>query len=260
MTNRYAQTRDLWLEQTVAALQADARVVAAWLSGSFGRGDADEFSDLDLTVVVRDERLCVRDQMTGVQPAPERLTFIQQFGTPAILHEAHRNASANGTFTYVMYTSGVIVDWILVPPTNARRPHDSRLLFQKTPFPTEPPPVAESLEERRARIQERYAFFWMMAAVTAKYLRRSDGVAFHHFLTWLADIRDEVRRLLDGRPATYSRDAPARLHTTPEAQLAALQVLCREMDILTNQIRTEMGISGVESGYSPIRTFLDLTT
>jgi len=30
-------------------------VLAAWLAGSFGRGDADEFSDVDLLVVIGDE-------------------------------------------------------------------------------------------------------------------------------------------------------------------------------------------------------------
>jgi hypothetical protein len=39
------------------ALEADARVESAWLSGSLGRGEGDAFSDIDVTVVVDEEDL-----------------------------------------------------------------------------------------------------------------------------------------------------------------------------------------------------------
>jgi len=51
----YTHTRDDLLERIVATLQADSRVVAAWLSGSFGRGVEDAWSDLDLHVAIEDE-------------------------------------------------------------------------------------------------------------------------------------------------------------------------------------------------------------
>jgi predicted nucleotidyltransferase len=35
-------------------LEADSRVDAAWLSGSFGKGDADDFSDVDVLVLVQE--------------------------------------------------------------------------------------------------------------------------------------------------------------------------------------------------------------
>ncbi len=38
-------------------LRADPRVLAAWLSGSFGRGDEDDYSDLDYWIVVADADL-----------------------------------------------------------------------------------------------------------------------------------------------------------------------------------------------------------
>jgi len=41
-------------ERAVEVLQADARVRALWLAGSFGRGDADAASDLDIIVTVSD--------------------------------------------------------------------------------------------------------------------------------------------------------------------------------------------------------------
>jgi predicted nucleotidyltransferase len=42
------------LHRAVALLQADTRVVAAWLFGSRGRDTADALSDTDLWIVVAD--------------------------------------------------------------------------------------------------------------------------------------------------------------------------------------------------------------
>src|SRR5690348_4196799 len=49
------QNRDALLKRLTEGLQADPRVEAAWLTGSFGKGESDEWSDLDLNVVVTDE-------------------------------------------------------------------------------------------------------------------------------------------------------------------------------------------------------------
>ena len=45
-------TTDAFLEQLHRRLAANARVEAAWLSGSFGRGDADRYSDIDLNLLL----------------------------------------------------------------------------------------------------------------------------------------------------------------------------------------------------------------
>ena len=69
----HAAARDALLERIVAALRADERFVAAWLRGSFGRGDDDELSDLDLDVVLRDADapvLCARPWHTGGRTTP----------------------------------------------------------------------------------------------------------------------------------------------------------------------------------------------
>jgi predicted nucleotidyltransferase len=41
------------IEAIRRTLEADNRVEAAWLSGSFGKGDADDFSDVDVLVLVK---------------------------------------------------------------------------------------------------------------------------------------------------------------------------------------------------------------
>ena len=50
----YTRLRDDLLVRIVGALHRDPRVRSAWLSGSFGRGEADAWSDFDLHVAVED--------------------------------------------------------------------------------------------------------------------------------------------------------------------------------------------------------------
>lgn len=60
------------LDQILAALAADGRVRSAWLSGSFGKGAGDAWSDVDLTVVVDgpDLAACLRDCAAGALGLP----------------------------------------------------------------------------------------------------------------------------------------------------------------------------------------------
>ena len=51
----YARKRDELLARIAQELEADDRVLAAWLAGSFGRGVADAWSDLDLHIAVADD-------------------------------------------------------------------------------------------------------------------------------------------------------------------------------------------------------------
>ena len=102
----YASNRNKLLEHITRVLQVDDRFVAAWLTGSFGRGDADNVSDLDLTVVVENtfaKNLCFRPRQVGANTTPERYALLSQFGQPHIIHENHHNAPQDGTFTFVLW-------------------------------------------------------------------------------------------------------------------------------------------------------------
>jgi predicted nucleotidyltransferase len=48
-------TQQELIQRAHKVLGEDTRVLATWLTGSFGRGDADAFSDVDLLVVVSDD-------------------------------------------------------------------------------------------------------------------------------------------------------------------------------------------------------------
>ncbi len=53
----YRQERDELLARIVANLESDETVVAAWLAGSLGRGGGDDRSDIDIWIVVADDRI-----------------------------------------------------------------------------------------------------------------------------------------------------------------------------------------------------------
>ena len=67
------------VERFVAACQADERVVAAFLGGSYARGTADAHSDLDLYVITTDRAF---DAFCA-----ERVAFIHNLGDPLFLED-----------------------------------------------------------------------------------------------------------------------------------------------------------------------------
>jgi predicted nucleotidyltransferase len=70
----------LVLSRFVAACQADERIVAAFLGGSYARGTTDAYSDLDLYLVTTDE--AYDDFFAG------RMDFIHLLGEPIFLKES----------------------------------------------------------------------------------------------------------------------------------------------------------------------------
>lgn len=229
----YARQRELLLERISETLSADKRFPAAWLTGSFGRNEPDDVSDLDLTLVVTDEysgTLCSRPWQVGGQTILERYNLFSQFGEPAVIHENHHNAPAGGTFTFVLYTgSGLMVDWMLRPQAGSQRPPDSYLLWDQVGIPFEPAIEPASPEQRAQEASEAIAFFWMMAAVTAKYLIRGDGVFVTHWLETLTGLVEAVDRQINGRSWHYRRGSLTALRPAWASQLDALDELCQQM-------------------------------
>ena len=76
----------------VAACQADDRVAAAFLSGSYARGAADAYSDLDLGLITTDDAY---DDFFTTHAA-----FIQQIGSPIFRETYHGSGSDTLFFTF----------------------------------------------------------------------------------------------------------------------------------------------------------------
>jgi predicted nucleotidyltransferase len=259
----YRSSRENLLSQIVTELSNDERFVAAWLTGSYGRNDADEVSDLDLRVVVTEpysELLCARPEQVSHKTTEERLALFSKFGKPALIHENNNNAPAGGTFTFVLYgESAVMIDWILIPLSKAERMHPSRLLFDKVSIPVFPP-EPEELEKSQKFVAEQWAFFWMMTAITIKYIIRRDLVFVQNWLEQLHALIREIERRMKGVSweDAYTRGSISRLQSTRVKQIESLrQLIIRMQDLkpkVAEFIRSEPGVPLVE-----IETLLALT-
>lgn len=83
-----AQTdRDALLARLTAALQADERIRAAWLTGSLGRGAGDRYSDVDVLVAVADaDRPALLDDWSDLADSVATIVHTQRLGTAVVNH------------------------------------------------------------------------------------------------------------------------------------------------------------------------------
>jgi hypothetical protein len=241
----YRDRRDKFLPELVKSLSRDERFVAAWLAGSFSRDEQDFLSDFDLRLVVSDaysSDFCRRIDQVSAQTSPERFSLFSQFGMPALIHENNNNAPEGGTFTFVLYAeSAIMVDWILIPQSKAKRPSESKLLFDKVGIPIELPPQPENLEQKKKSVAEIWAFFWMMTAITIKYIIRDDGVYAAQWIEHLHSLIREMERKVKGEPRTYTRGSLSQLQTTRKEQIESLKQLCERMRTLKPQVTAFTG-------------------
>jgi predicted nucleotidyltransferase len=243
----YRQRRDALLQRIVTELSNDEHFPAAWLTGSCGRNEADEVSDLDISLVVADaygKSLCTRLEQVSPRTAPERLTLFHKFGEPALIHENNNNAPEGGTFTFVLYSgSALMVDWTITPLTNAVRPFESHLLFDRANIPVSVPTEPEDLEQSRKSVAEQWAFFWMMTAVTIKYVLREDDVFVTHWLENLHGLALDIERRIQRKPWKYVRGSLTQLHPTRKQQVESLRRLCKRMQALAVEVEQFSGIT-----------------
>jgi predicted nucleotidyltransferase len=255
----YTEHREAFLPVVVEKLSTDERFVAAWLTGSFARGEADTLSDIDITLVVADEycqTLCARHNMLSAQTTKERYDLFCLFGQPALIHENNNNAPGDGTFTFIAYDqSAVMVDWILRPFTGSQRPEGAKLLFEKVKIPIQPTSEPESQQTRAEEASERMAFFWMMAAITVKYVSRQDDLFVNTWLEALAKLVSDVERRIKGQAWQYKRGSNTKLAITPDEQIAAIRHLCKQMESLQQDVAS-LGGYVTESPMTLVETLI----
>jgi hypothetical protein len=240
----YRQERASFLQNLVASLSTDERFVAGWLTGSLARNDADFLSDIDLNLAVSEEyspSLCSRLEPISDQTSPERLSLFRQFGSPVLIHENNHNAPEGGTFTFVLYAeSAIMVDWVLVPRSKAKRFSKSKLLFDQVGIPVFYTAV-EDVEQSKKNVAERWAFFWMMAAITIKYILRDDGVFAAQWIEYLHALIHDVERQINRQPWIYQRGSFSQLQITRKEQIESLQQLCERMEDLRPSVSEFVG-------------------
>ncbi len=235
----YARIRDDLLERIVGVLQADRRVVAAWLSGSFGRGVEDAWSDLDLHVAIEDESL----------PAflDERVALYRSIGDPILVQrEMASNAMATSRFQLVIYPGPIEVDWTIGPESQASRPPETRIIHSRRAIPIEIPPPLPA-DQRRAVAGDVLTFFWAMAPIAVKFVGRGDSRRASSQIDLLTGAFIQLWRLVelpDGPDPTapfQNRATEPELDAvlprleweiTPAAALDVIRTLCSEVERL----------------------------
>ncbi len=236
----YTAARDTLLERITEYLKRDERFVAAWMAGSFGRGEQRWHSDLDLHVVVADaysEALCAMPWPHGARTTDERIALFKQFGTPGLIYEVHGNNLLGGTFTHVVYQeTAQNVDWMLIPQAKAYQEHPSLVLFDNIGIPEPPPVPPESEAERVERASDNVGFFWMIATGCVNDLFYGDIAHFHTLLLWMEENIREVRAALRGELAPYVGHSDLPVCATQQEQVAILRRLCDEMEELMPQV------------------------
>jgi hypothetical protein len=236
----YTEKREQLLTKIIAAISGDDRFVAAWLTGSYSRSNQDALSDIDISIVVNDEHsdvLCYRSSQVSAQTTPERMEIFTRFGEIAFLHENNNNAPEGGTFTNTIYAqTALIIDWIMIPQKTAQRSSPSQLLFDRVGIPEANPIAPETLEQRAEKASEITAFFWMMMAMTVKYLVRQDAVFVIAWLEELHRMLRELRRLVVDEPFRYKGGSLTSISPDCESQVAAIYQLAKEMERLMPEI------------------------
>jgi hypothetical protein len=138
-TPRLAEIRSRWLSAATAALQADQAVAGAALVGSLGDGRADDWSDVDLLIVVKDANL-------EDFASPARLP--NGSGLLAFAIDARHNGP-RGTRAvsaqYVVDGLPLWVDWHVHPISLAHWPSNSTVLFDRGGIPATPAGFSEYL-------------------------------------------------------------------------------------------------------------------
>ncbi|MEU6716476.1 nucleotidyltransferase domain-containing protein [Nonomuraea sp. NPDC046802] len=122
---RLAGIRSRWLGAATAGLPGDSNVVGAALVGSLGAGRWDDWSDIDLLVVVDDARI-------DDYAAPGRLA--RGLGNATVVVDARQNGP-RGTRAvsgqYLVDGLPLWVDWHVHPVSRASWPADSTVIFDR---------------------------------------------------------------------------------------------------------------------------------
>jgi len=121
---RLCAIREAWLERAVERLEADPAISAAGFVGSLGRGDADDWSDIDLLIVVPDDQLDHYADATHL-PGSDLVTW-----SIDSRHNAPRGAGAIGV-RYVIDGLPLHVDWYVYPRSQAAWVADAKVIFDE---------------------------------------------------------------------------------------------------------------------------------
>lgn len=221
----YRAERDDLHRRIRDVLADDPQVRAGWLWGSFGRGDQDALSDLDLWLAVGDADLA------AIAGRPQ--DYVAACGTPLITVAAPQNAPERGAYLLAIYAGQHgphQVDWYWQAESAARVPAATTPFLERAALPrTEAAPLfpggaapeRDALEQRGQTI----SFFWAMALIAAKKIARNPAQAQRPLLAFVhAQLAAAQTGLAAAAPLPPGADS-----ADPLAKLAVLRQLAASM-------------------------------
>jgi predicted nucleotidyltransferase len=228
----HAAARDDLIERLTSGLAADERVAAAWLAGSLGRGDGDDWSDIDLWLAVEAgaaDELCAPVVGSSPRLSPARRELVAQFGELVVEGENGFNAGPGGVAFNVIYRDPTLVlDGYLVPAEGASRQARTKLLFDRRGVPLAQEPVAAPADQAHEAAVE-VAMFWYFVAPVVKAIRRGDALQVQVLLQRMRQATWRAERMTRGEPTGYRRWQTSSLALTVEEQEAELRGNCETM-------------------------------
>jgi hypothetical protein len=202
------ELRDRLLDQVLSRLKADIAVGAVALIGSLGRGEEDNWSDIDLLILMGDRALARFMDEPAARP----------WAQADLLSDGRHNSPAGATSvgaTHLRSGLPLRVDLHVYPEARARWPTDGRIVFQRRPVgagtlsfdqlnasgPRQPATAKTADEIRRIHLS--------YVPIAGKYIGRRSPQA------------GEMIRFLGQAPDVSSGD--------PAAQLLALRGIAAEL-------------------------------
>jgi hypothetical protein len=167
-----------------------------------GRGEVDEWSDLDLHLTVMDEHLqTLLDEHQALFAKCGRPVHI--WGGAGVLS----NSMPNGRFWLVQYAPYMLeIDWNIGPTEGTTRPEASHLIFDRIGIATTPPLLPVDEETRRIEANKELSLFWAMAPIGIKFAGRGYTRKATNQVSMLRDSYCRLWRAL-WRPELLQKDA-----------------------------------------------------
>lgn len=217
----------------------DTRIDAAWLEGSFGRGDADRYSDVDLHLLTTPEHA---DMLQA------QLESMLRDLRPLVLYKV----MFDGAMVNALTDEGLRLDvWLHSGATYAIDSRRSRILHARPGALTEkgaPPPPTPATPA--LRLAEQIAEFWRCIAMLPVVIGRNELIVGHMGLTVEQGILVNV--LLDGD--AIPRDAGVKKLNPflPEPLRAAIEAAL-DMPGLTPAalVAAHMGLARIMQVHGP---------
>ncbi|MCB9161085.1 MAG: nucleotidyltransferase domain-containing protein [Caldilineaceae bacterium] len=229
-----------FIDDVTRAVETDARVLAAWLEGSYGRGDADRFSDVDLHLLLAPAT--ADDFRAG---AEEWLGALR----PLVLYRL----MFDGAMINALDEEGLRLDiWLHVGEQAAIEPARAQVLFARGDVlhdkpPAAPPDPAALAAQLDGQIRE----FWRCIALVPVVAGREEHLV--GFMGLNVEQGILVNVLLDGYG--IARDAgvkklnpflPAELRNALEAALTMSDLSTRSL------VTAHLALAKIMQAHGPI--------